>query len=292
RPQHEEGAIGGREARQYLDERVKHEIGHEGQLAAVAVGEQAEDQRPHGPEGGGQRDGQRDGGVGGAELPRDGRQRHHDEKEIEGVERPAEEPGEQGGALIGGRRGRRGHLVSRSRGLYITAGAAIPRPGGLPMVTYLIMAFVCALAPREGTGGVPAAEPPRDPAPLVAVLALRFDGEHATVLEPGDTAVAAAAVAAAEAGGNRCDARCAVEIGRQVGARWVVAGTLVKTSNLVWVLLGELRDVASGRTVLADSYELKGDAARMAPAGAHVFAQRVERAVTAAGVTPAGRAAP
>jgi TolB-like protein len=185
------------------------------------------------------------------------------------------------------------------------------------MVTHMIMAFVCALAAREGKGGAPAAAAPRGPAPLVAVLALRFDGEHANVLEPGDTAVAraatakllatlaaspavtvadpgrvAAAVAAAEAGGNRCDARCAVEIGRQVGAQWVVAGTLLKTSNLVWVLLGELLDVASGRTVLADSYELKGDATRMAPAGAHVFAQRVERAVTAAGVTPAGRAAP
>lgn len=179
-------------------------------------------------------------------------------------------------------------------------------------MTSLIMAFVCALAAREGNGGAPAAAAPRDPPPLIAVLALRFDGEHANVLEPGDTAVAAAAtatlqatlaaspavtvadptriaaaVAAAEAGGNACLARCAVEIGRQVGARWVVAGTLVKTSNLVWVLLGELLDVASGRTVLADSYELKGDATRMAPAGAHVFAQRVERAVTAAAASPA-----
>jgi hypothetical protein len=181
------------------------------------------------------------------------------------------------------------------------------------MVMHRILALVCVLAAREGNGGAAGAAALRGPGPLVAVLALRFDGEHATVLEPGDTAVAAAAtaklfatlaaspavavadpgrvaaaVAAAEAGGNRCDARCAVAIGRQVGARWVVTGTLVKTSNLVWVLLGELLDVASGRTVLADSYELKGDATRMAPAGAHVFAQRVERAVAAAEAAPAG----
>ena len=140
--------------------------------------------------------------------------------------------------------------------------------------------------------------------PGVAVLNLRFDGAHATVPEPGDTAVAAAAtsklaatllasehltlidsarvaaaVSAAEADGNLCDAGCAVAVGRALGAQWVVRGTVAKTSNLVWILTGELLDVAAGRPVLADGYELKGDARTIAPAGAHVFAQRVERAV-------------
>ena len=140
--------------------------------------------------------------------------------------------------------------------------------------------------------------------PGVAVLNLRFDGAHATVPEPGDTAVAAAAtsklaatllasehvtlvdsarvaaaVTAAEADGNPCDAGCAVAVGRALGAQWVVRGTLAKTSNLVWILTAELLDVATGRSVLADGYELKGDARTIAPAGAHVFAQRVERAV-------------
>jgi len=140
--------------------------------------------------------------------------------------------------------------------------------------------------------------------PAVAVLALRFDGEHANVLEPGDTAVAytstaklratlgasagvaltdsagvAAAVAREETPGNQCDNPCAVAVGRAVHAQWVVKGKVAKTSNLVWVLFGELLDVTTGKEVLADSYELKGDATRMGPAGADVFAQRVLIAV-------------
>ena len=141
-----------------------------------------------------------------------------------------------------------------------------------------------------------------DARPAVAVLELRFDGQHATVPEPGDTAVAqaatrkllatllasddvtvvdsarvAAAVTAAEADGNPCDNACAVAVARSLGARWVVTGTVTKTSNLVWILTAELFDVAAGRPILADGYELKGDARVMGPAGAHVFAQRVER---------------
>lgn len=147
--------------------------------------------------------------------------------------------------------------------------------------------------------------------PSVAVLNLRFDGEHATVPEPGDTAVAAAAtskliatlrgserlavvdsaaVAAAvvaAAGANSCDKACALAVARRLDAAWVTSGTVTKTSNLVWVLTAELIDAVTGRSVLADSYELKGDARTMAPAGAHVFAQRVLRAVTE---PPAARA--
>jgi len=142
------------------------------------------------------------------------------------------------------------------------------------------------------------------PRPAVAVLNLRFDGEHANVLEPGDTAVVgaatgrlratlqasdrvtvvdsgavAAAVAAQEAGGNPCDNGCAVAVARGLDARWVVKGTITKLSNLVWVLTAELFDAGVGKPVLADSYEIKGDAARMAPAGARVFAERVEKAI-------------
>ena len=165
----------------------------------------------------------------------------------------------------------------------------------------LVFGFVTGLAAQSS--GSPPLSPP---APAVAVLALRFDGEHANVLEPGDTAVAraatsallaslraaggiavtdsgrvAAAVAAEEAGGNDCDHACALRVGRALGARWIVKGRLMKTSNLVWLLAAELSDVATGRPLLADSYEIKGDATRMAPAGAHVFAQRIARAIAA-----------
>ncbi len=140
--------------------------------------------------------------------------------------------------------------------------------------------------------------------PAIVVVNLRFDGEHANVLQASDTVVVAAAtskllatlraselvtlvdssavaaaVAAAEAGGDPCGNACAVAVARQLGARWVAKGTISNLSNLVWLLTAELFDAATGKPVLADSYEIKGDARTMAPAGAHVFAQRVEKTI-------------
>ena len=142
------------------------------------------------------------------------------------------------------------------------------------------------------------------PRPAVAVINLRFDGQHANVLQAGDTAVVAAAtsklratlgasdvvavadssvtaaaVAAVEADGNPCDNACAVAVARRLGARWVAKGTISNLSNLVWLLSAELFDATTGRPVLADSYEIKGEAARMAPGAAHMFAQRVEKTI-------------
>ncbi len=142
--------------------------------------------------------------------------------------------------------------------------------------------------------------------PVVAVINLRFNGEHANVLQPGDTAVVAAAtsklratlgasavvtivdssatataVAQAEADGNPCDNACARAVARRLGARWVAKGTISNLSNLVWLLSADLLDVTTGRAVLADSYEIKGEAARMAPGAAHMFAQRIEKTVAA-----------
>ena len=138
--------------------------------------------------------------------------------------------------------------------------------------------------------------------PAVVVINLRFNGEHANVLQPGDTAVVAAAtsklratlgasevvtivdstatataVAQAEADGNPCDNACALVVARRLGARWVAKGTISNLSNLVWLLSADLLDVTTGRAVLADSYEIKGEAARMAPGAAHMFAQRIEK---------------
>ena len=170
-------------------------------------------------------------------------------------------------------------------------------------LTALPLAFLlfCAVA-RAQTGASATARP------AIAVLNLRFDGEHANVLQPGDTAIVAsatskllatlaasdrvtlvdstavaAAVGAAESSGNPCDNACAVAVARQVGARWVAKGTISNLSNLVWLLTAELFDATTGKPVLADSYEIKGDAARMAPAAAHVFAQRVEKTIAERG---------
>jgi hypothetical protein len=89
------------------------------------------------------------------------------------------------------------------------------------------------------------------PRPAIVVVNLRFDGEHANVLSPGDTAVVAAATSK-------------------------LLATL-RASELV-----ALVDATTGKPVLADSYEIKGDARTMAPAGAHVFAQRIEKTIRGA----------
>ena len=161
----------------------------------------------------------------------------------------------------------------------------------------LLLLLVDTLPPRLGAQSA-------GPRPAIVVVNLRFDGEHANVLGPGDTAVVAAAtskllatlrasalvtlvdssavavaVAAAEASGNPCGNECALAVARQLGARWVAKGTISNLSNLVWLLTAELFDTTTGRPVLADSYEIKGDARTMAPAGAHVFAQRVEKTI-------------
>ena len=173
---------------------------------------------------------------------------------------------------------------------------------GLPLAFLLI-----STAARAQTSA-PAPSPAPSPRPAVAVVNLRFDGEHANVLQAGDTAIVAAAtskllatlaasdrlalvdsttvataVAVAEGSGNPCDNACAVAVARKVGARWVAKGTISNLSNLVWLLTAELFDATTGKPVLADSYEIKGDAARMAPAAAHVFAQRVEKTIAEKG---------
>ena len=71
-------------------------------------------------------------------------------------------------------------------------------------------------------------------------------------------------------------------MGQELGAQWVVMGKISKTSDLIWIFSGELIDVASGKLVLDDSYELKGIAKDMVPKGAEVFARRVAKKVTAA----------
>ena len=181
----------------------------------------------------------------------------------------------------------------------------------LPRFALLLCCSAAAPVAAQ-TSPAPTGSPARTALPVVAVLNLRFDGEYANVLEPGDTLVAAAAtsrliatlaasgrvrvvdsaavaaaVTAAEANGNPCDNPCALAVGRALGAQWVAKGTITKTSNLVWVLSAGLLEIATAKPVLADSYELKGDATRMGPAGAHVFAQRIERLVAERGAAAA-----
>jgi Protein of unknown function (DUF2380) len=144
----------------------------------------------------------------------------------------------------------------------------------------------------------------------VAMLELAFYGKRANSLEPGDSLLAgegtktlrqylardsalalvdSAAVAAAErspevleaAHGKPCNVvvACARAVGRKLGVPWVVMGKVSKTSNLIWIFSGQLIDVASGRLVMDDDYELKGIATDMVPRGALVFARRVAKRI-------------
>ncbi|MEO6210731.1 MAG: DUF2380 domain-containing protein [Gemmatimonadaceae bacterium] len=73
---------------------------------------------------------------------------------------------------------------------------------------------------------------------------------------------------------------CAHEVGKELGADWVLMGKISKTSDLIWIFSGQLINVASGKLVLDDSYELKGNPADMVPKGAEVFARRVVKTMT------------
>ena len=148
----------------------------------------------------------------------------------------------------------------------------------------------------------------------VAMLDLAFYGKRANDIFPGDTAMAStattvmrkgltgqpgitffdSATVAKTASGPKAMAivqdvpcnvvvACAREVGKELGAKWVVMGKISKTSDLIWIFSGELIDVASGKLVYDDSYELKGIASEMVPKGAEVFAQRVAKRVTTPG---------
>jgi hypothetical protein len=145
----------------------------------------------------------------------------------------------------------------------------------------------------------------------VAMLDLAFYGKRANDLFPGDTAMASTATSvmrkglAGQPGITFVDSAtvaktvagpkamsvvqdvpcnvvvaCARAVGQELGAKWVVMGKISKTSDLIWIFSGELIDVASGKLVYDDSYELKGIASDMVPKGAEVFARRVVKKVT------------
>ena len=83
------------------------------------------------------------------------------------------------------------------------------------------------------------------------------------------------------AGDQACNVivACARQVGRDLGAAWVVMAKVSKTSNLIWLLTGQLIDVGTGEIVMDDSTELKGDPEPMIRAGVRIFAERVARTV-------------
>lgn len=141
--------------------------------------------------------------------------------------------------------------------------------------------------------------------PTMLVVELAFDGERANSVQPGDaesahaasarlramlrgasdfaladSADAAIALARGDRPGLPCTAnrQCAREAARALGARWVVMGTVSKTSNLIWYLSAQLIDAESGRTLLDDGFELKGPRDDLIPRGAESLARRITTA--------------
>jgi uncharacterized protein YjbI with pentapeptide repeats len=150
----------------------------------------------------------------------------------------------------------------------------------------------------------------------LALFPVAFYGKGANSIEPGDSLVAvmtdsilredleksgrfvlidrsrlAKALAEAETGGKECvTLECRRELSRKLGATWMVTAKLSKTSNLIWYLSGQLTDVASGRRLLDDEFELKGIAEDIAKGGAHSLARRILKAAETARTASVPRA--
>ncbi|HEU4647948.1 MAG TPA: DUF2380 domain-containing protein [Gemmatimonadales bacterium] len=76
---------------------------------------------------------------------------------------------------------------------------------------------------------------------------------------------------------------CARAAAKAAATPWVVMVKVSKTSNLIWLLTGQLIYAPTGRVVLDDSTELKGEPDRMVRIGTRIFAERVARTVQAGG---------
>jgi hypothetical protein len=97
---------------------------------------------------------------------------------------------------------------------------------------------------------------------------------------------AASPEASATTGKQPCNVivACARQVGKALGAPWVVMGKVSKTSNLIWLFTGQLIHVPTGEIILDDSTELKGETEAMVRAGSRIFAERVARTVRRGGV--------
>jgi uncharacterized protein YjbI with pentapeptide repeats len=142
----------------------------------------------------------------------------------------------------------------------------------------------------------------------MAAFPVAFYGRGANSLEQGDSLVAVStdsilreelqqqgpfelvpkdrlqqAVSRAEAGGSECvSLDCRRRVSQGLGAAWMVTAKLSKTSNLIWYLSGQLTDVANGKRLLDDEFELKGNAEDISKGGARSLARRIANAAAKA----------
>ena len=85
------------------------------------------------------------------------------------------------------------------------------------------------------------------------------------------------------AGEHACNVivACVRSVGAALGAQWVVMTKVSKTSNLIWLLSGQLINVSTGKIEIDDSTELKGNPTVMIPPGVRIFADRVTKRIRA-----------
>jgi hypothetical protein len=193
-------------------------------------------------------------------------------------------------------------------------GSSVQPNRRLTALMVVVLALPASLAAQDrSVAGARAALAPADA--RVVLMPAALYNEQANVQEASDAAQAAVAtevltarlgellgprlVDAAEAarlagsaealattGGLDCGVKvaCARTVGRQANAAWVVMSKVSKTSNLIWLLTGQLIHVPSGEIVLDDSTELKGEPEAMTRIGARIFAERVARTVERGGI--------
>ncbi|MEP6572080.1 MAG: pentapeptide repeat-containing protein [Gemmatimonadota bacterium] len=141
-------------------------------------------------------------------------------------------------------------------------------------------------------------------APRMVLLNMSFYGRGANSIEPGDSGLAgqsgsllrrelsryqgldlvdsstvAAVVAREERNGDPCNTiACAVDVARQLNAKWVVTSKMSKASDLIWSMFGQLIEVSTGRILTDQEVELKGVSKVIAPQGAESLARRIAKA--------------
>jgi hypothetical protein len=183
--------------------------------------------------------------------------------------------------MIRGRRIAR-EVVFRSLGLSLVLVAASTRPAraqsAAPVVVVNFSVYTAGATQQAPSDTANAAV-------ATGVVRTRLaDRIGARLIDSVRTAAASATPEATAAAGDKpCNVivACVRAVGRSLGARWVVMGRVSKTSELIWLLSGDLVDVETGKLLLDDTTELKGDPAVMIPAGVKLFADRVARRVTA-----------
>lgn len=161
-------------------------------------------------------------------------------------------------------------------------------------------------APSTAAGAPAAASPSAGAGarPTLAIFNVAFYGKSANSIEPGDSATAERATtriwqiirdagtltlvdsariatlgARYVAAGRACNTSidCARRVGRETGARWVFMAKVSKTSNLIWYFSGQVIEVATGKILMDDEFEMKGIRDEMIPQGARSLGRRAVR---------------